>query len=349
MKCFFIQPYYAWLGHFKQYTDSLVSEHEEVITVSSRQFKNILDYTMLRFFCSVKAIIKLLKKSTKNDRFYFLEFEPLSFLIFYPFIIRAESVFFTIHAVSTPVLGKGLASSLVGFQRFLFKHSIRLYSKKENVHFIVHSHNHKHELASLSGVSVNSKIHVIDYPCPIPKQNNQVGMHAGYNSNVIFCFGAMRRDKQLAPFISALADFGFQGYRFVFAGVITDPAIHSLTNNLPDFIAIEDGFIDESRLNELIKQSNFMLVPYGDSYTGGAGPLKDAASFGKPCLVSNLPLFEEVKNLGGYCKMFSSIDELYEQLFNTKEIDYKNLVINAIKYAESNNWSTLRGRYLGCS
>lgn len=344
MSYFFIQPYYSWKGHFKKYTDSLTVDSNEVVFVSCRQFKNIIDYTFLRFICSIIAILKLRKKLTKDDVCYFLEFEPLSFLIFYPIIIRAKKVYFTIHAISTPDLGNFLKDNLVRFQRIFFKLAVRVYSKHEKVNFIVHSKSHQLELAAINGISIKENIHVIDYPCPMPnkfsydKDNNNV-------SNDILCFGAMRVDKQLTPFIQELADFGYNGFKFVFSGVITDSKIKEILNNLPDFITINDGFIDDQALACLISKSSYMIVPYGSAYTGGAGPLKDAASFGKPCLVSNLPLFHEVSETAKYCIPFSNIQDLYNQLESMNIDRYRQMVKNAISYSEKNNWTTLRARY----
>lgn len=350
MSLFFIQPYYSWRGHFKKYTDSLTIDANEAIVVSSRQFKNIIDYTFLRFICSAKAIFQLRKKLTSDDNCYFLEFEPLSYLIFYPIIIKAKTVFFTVHAVSAPDLGNLLKVCLVNFQRLLFKFAIRIYSKKSNVNFIVHSQNHKAELTAVNGISTEAKIHVIDYPCPVPEQivtDNDIAY--GYTSNNILCFGAMRTDKQLAPFIQEISNFGYKGFDFIFSGVITDPDIKKIKNNLPDFIAINDGFIDDTSLAELISQSRYMLVPYGSSYTGGAGPLKDAASFGKPCIVSDLPLFREVNETAKYCLSFSNVKDLYNKLDSINIDKYTEMARNATRYSKTNNWSTLRDRYTSLS
>lgn len=350
MGFYFIQPYYGWRGHFKKYTDSLIATTEEAILVSGRRFKNVFDYTWLRFYFSVVSIFKLSKKAKSVDQCYFLEFEPLSFFIFYPFIIRFNKVFFTIHAVSVPDLGNSLVSYLVRLQRMLFNITVRLYSRMPNVIFIVHSNSHKVELSAINGISPTAKISIIDYPCPIPEQiimDNDI--LDGFEFTNILCFGAMRSDKQLAPFIKRLAEFGNRGFRFVFSGVVSDPGILNIKDNLPEFITINDEFIDDETLLKLTRQSRYLLVPYGSSYTGGAGPLKDAASFGKPCLVSNLPLFREINDTANYCISFSSIDDLYNKLESVNVDKYIEMVRNAIRYSEKNNWSTLRERYVGLS
>ncbi len=346
MRFYFVQPYYGWRGHFKKYTNSLITTTDEAILVSGRQFKNIIDYTWLRFYFSVVSILKLAKKAKINSQCHFLEFEPLSFFIFYPFIIRFNRVVFTIHAVSVPDLSDSLASYLVRLQRMIFNFTIRLYSKKSNVVFIVHSKNHKVELSTISGISSPAKISVIDYPCPIPEKiimENDILDCFGFTN--ILCFGAMRPDKQLAPFIKRLAEFGNKGFRFVFFGVVSDPGILKIKDDLPDFITVNDGFIDDEALFKLTKQSCYLLVPYGPSYTGGAGPLKDSASFGKPCLVSDLPLFKEVNEIANYCIPFSSIDDLYNKLDSVNIDKYTEMARNAIRYSKTNNWSTLRDRY----
>lgn len=350
MKSYFIQPYYGWRGHFKIYTDSLVTNSEEGILVSGRRFKNIIDYTMLRFYFSVVSIFKLAKKAKSTDQCYFLEFEPLSFFIFYPFIIRFNRVLFTIHAVSVPDLGKSLVSYLVRLQRVLFNFTIRLYSRKSNVVFIVHSKKHKEELSTIDGISSTAQVNVIDYPCPIPEQTiMDSDILYGFALTNILCFGAMRPDKQLAPFIKKLAECGSRGFRFVFSGVVSDPEILKIKDSLPAFITINDEFIDDETLLKQTKQSRYLLVPYGSSYTGGAGPLKDSASFGKPCLVSDLPLFKEINEMANYCIPFSSIDDLYNKLESVNIDRYTEMVRNAIRYSEKNNWSTLRERYIGIS
>lgn len=350
MMFYFVQPYYGWRGHFKKYTDSLISTTDEAILVSGRQFKSIIDYTWLRFYFSVVSLLKLAKKAKVNSQCFFLEFEPLSFLIFYPFIIRFNKITFTIHAISVPELGDSLAGYLVRLQRVVFNLTIRLYSKMPNVVFIVHSKSHKVELSAINGISKSVQITVIDYPCPIPKK-------VIMNSNIIddfeldniLCFGAMRPDKQLAPFIKQLAEFGYRGLKFIFSGVVNDPEIIKIKDHLPDFITINDEFIDDNTLLKLTKQSRYLLVPYGASYTGGAGPLKDAAAFGKPCLVSDLSLFREVNEVANYCLSFSDVEDLYNQLESANIDKYIEMAKNAIKYSETNNWSTLRDRYTSLS
>ncbi|MDV5037618.1 glycosyltransferase [Vibrio diabolicus] len=336
------QPYYHWKGHFKQYADSLNRLDNELVTSESvLNFSGFISYVVLRFYLYILALNRLRKilKSSKVNNVFFVEIEPLAIFLFLPWLGKIPRAIFTIHAVRPTKYNARIKNNIAGLQRLLFFYVLRKLSKNTSVSFIVHSKVHKLELQNVIGDT--AKVGVVEYPSPLPvhiPRNRKLGL--GF-----VIFGAMRQDKGIFEFINHLIQHKdcLDGFKFYFLGKVYDERIKDI--KLIDAIELKDCFITEEQLRIYVAMSDYFLLPYAKNYTGGAGPLKDATSYGKPVFTSNIPLFREVADGFGFSVVFDSIADFVSKARNMTEEQYSKLESNSKRFSETNNWNALRDNY----
>lgn len=344
-KSIIFQPYYNWNGHFKKYTDSLLSEGDLKLTLNcNKEYSNFLSYVWLRFFLYFKLLLTLRSKLliSNYNKVFFVDFEPVSICLFLGLIKKIPTSVFTIHSVKECDYGSFFKNTISKLQRCMFNFSVKKLSKLKGVCFVVHSDLHKTQLSDIIGS--DQYIYVVDYPSPEP---NFIDLDNDSSKVSLLVFGAMRRDKQLYSFLKELKQHKETDLEFIFLGKVFDERIASTINNMPDFIKIIDKFVSEAELTDYVRKAHFFLLPYGTSYTGGAGPLKDAASYGRPVIASNIPFFVEQSKVNNFTIIYKSIDDI-ERIVNIINSDrYSKLTDEAKSYSMVNNWSSLRVNYNG--
>lgn len=336
-----LQPYFCWPGHYKKYSESLKGDDDVLIrTALKTDNTSGTKFYILRVLCMFLCLSKSLKyiKDAKNIKLLINETEPFSLAVFFPLLFLFKKVVLTVHSISKSSNGNGLFRYVIFIQRWLLGKYLFLATKRNNFSIVVHSSYHKAELISRWKIPQQS-VHIIDYPCPLPKKIPLCG-------DEVLVFGAVRSDKEMISFFKSLSEFGDQGVVINVVGKITDIEVKEFAKNAPAFINFVDEFVSDEELEKYIRSSRYFIVPYGPNYSGGAGPIKDAASFGRPVLALKHPLFEEINTQGHYCQLFSSISEFYENLKCTDDNKYSLITKAALNYAYENNWSNLRGRYL---
>jgi glycosyltransferase involved in cell wall biosynthesis len=276
--------------------------------------------------------------NSKNKNLIITETEPFSLFLFFPLLFYFNRVVLTIHAVNKPSENNKILEYVIKFQRRILGYYLVLAPKLSKFSIVMHSRYHKAELISKWPVEQNL-VHVIDYPCPFPNSIKLLGSD-------LLIFGGVRPDKEMITFFNSLRDFGDQGFIINVIGNITDEEVKTFSQSPPKFINFLDKFVSDEEIEKYVSSSQYFIVPYGQNYSGGAGPIKDAASFGRPVLALNHPLFVEISTETDYCVTFSSIDEFYQLIRNTSNCTYAEHADAAIAYAKKNNWSTLRERYL---
>ena len=339
-----LQPYYHWgRGHYKKYADSLVTDGDLLITSSLKPVtKTMIEYYLLRVLCMSICMVKLIFFYTKNRKINTLfinEAEPISLLFFSPFFLfRSHDISLTLHSVDKAGTNF-LDSTLVFVQRKIMFIFLRIASCFEGVRIFVHTKTHK-QMALNKFNLASEKVFVVEYPCPPPIHLEEVG------SDLLF-FGAVRSDKSLGNFIESLIAYGDKGLDIYVVGKIYDDNVLRMVSNAPKFIKFVNKHVSESELIKYANASKFFLVPYGNDYAGGAGPIKDAASFGRPVLATELPIFKElslIKNC--YIKVFVDAADFYKVIHSIDCKEYNRLSRNAISYADDNNWSNFKSKYL---
>ncbi len=339
-----IQPYFYWgKGHYKAYSSSLVGEGDVLITSSLVPTNNaIFQYYFLRVLCMVVCMCKLSLLVFRKGRvktIFINETEPLALLLFSPIIlISSTKVVLTLHAV-TKFSRNRLDGLLVSFQRILLGLFLKLFGYFKRFKVVVHSKVHRNAAIKKYGIP-SLKISVIEYPCPSPNQQPLSGKG-------LLIFGAIRDDKHMGGFIQDLINIGYNGYHINIVGKITDPNVAKYANNAPSFIKFFDKHVTDAELEHFVSLSKYFIVPYGMNYSGGAGPIKDAASFGRPALATTLEIFRDLSLLpDSYCMTFENAKGLYDLINSIDEDKYAQLSKNAIKFSESNSWLNFREKYL---
>lgn len=349
-----VQPFKMWEGHYSKYVNSFYEvgacevSHDTVpillklLTFKSKP-KNFFIFYLARFlnvfFYNLYATYKL----DKNSRLLLLEFEPIAFFIV-RIILGKNKVYQTVHSINRKRYSSFIKEGFSLLQRLIFKVTLRLVSffdlYSSSTTFIVHSVHHQTQLKMLVG---NSEVVVIDYPCPKPKSDCSYRHDLKGDTVSILIFGVVREDKGIYEFLEAYNSIGISpNYIFRVVGKIEDKRIKE--NNYPG-IEFINSYIPDSAVDSIFHDSDILLLPYGDSYTGGAGPMKDAASYALPVLCSNIAIFREVleeNNFGLLIEDFYNLHFYIDKLVSK----YQKFSKNALVYSTNNNWSTLAKNYI---
>lgn len=345
MSSIVFQPYYHWKGHFKKYSDSLVNESDFLLKNSLEiKFKGFISYIFLRFFLYFVLLIKLreIVKFNKVKKVFFVEFEPLAILLNYLFIKKLDMAVFTIHSIAPSCYTSRFKNNITRLQRLLLFFVLKKISKNKNSFFIVHSEFHKTQLANILGCV--DKIAVVEYPAPEPMIQPIPSFEL---RRKLLIFGAMREDKGIYDFLKEIRlyrdDFIKSKIDIFLVGKVSDYRIFDMSDL--ENVHIVNEFISEEKLLEYVNNSGFFLVPYYDKYTGGAGPLKDATSYGRPVICSNIELFREIRHKYNFSIIYCSIQDLINKIDSMNNAEYQELVKNAIDFSHNNNWLLIRDKY----
>lgn len=350
---YIIEPYYFWKGHYKKYFENLINNDinnkyvycNDVNKKISNSFflkakclnyeKNFFYFIFSRIINSFIIINYINKNIKNNDSIVFLEFEPISIIYFIIFNKNKNlQIFQTIHSIERVRFKNIFKDTISLIQRKLFNFSIKLLEKNFKTTFIVHYDYHKLQLEKL--LINNSITRIIDYPSPELKQSESKKLNT---KNSILLFGLIREDKGIYEFLlqaNKLSD------KLTIAGKIQDKRVLSLKNKYN----IIDKFLTIKEMDNLFISHDYVIIPYGNNYTGGAGPLKDALSYGTPIICSQHPLFKEILNSNDIGFSYNTIDELIEKLDNISIEKYKLFSQNCLYYAKKNTWDNMKFEYL---
>lgn len=340
-----IQPYYSWNGHYKKYTDSLCNGDDCCLIYSDFFYhhpKNVITFSLARILNALIAFFKLILQDCKRpDVVLNIEFEPFTFFLLLFFVRHKKlRLLQTIHSVQPILVSSWLQRFLVGFQREIFKNAIKLIRKSDDIKFIVHSEMHKNQLLKLN--KELSAI-VLEYPCDYRDAIECKRAISSFPINII-AFGMVRKDKGIYEFLLGIPESFYDKINITIAGKVYDERILEIKNRKFNLI---DKFLSDNEVNDLMRQSHFSLLPYPESYTGGAGPLRDSASFGLPVICSRIPIFDEISQKYGFCVQYKSMQDFIskiETIAFTSEYDL--LSKNAMQFSKLNSWELFSEKYL---
>jgi glycosyltransferase involved in cell wall biosynthesis len=340
------QPYYYWTGHFKQYADSLLRNSDILIKPKkNKSYSGFISYCYLRFYYSVINLLKLRDYKNKTNKVFILEFEPISILLLNRFIFKKGIEYIiTIHAIQMNDYKSNLKNKIAQLQRSALKLALKTIHKKFNCKFVVHTNAHRYQLIKFLNIE-NLNINVIEYPAPqpVPSPNTLVKPFNIRPRNLLV-FGTIRADKGLYEFIESVRKINLnESIEIVFAGKIMDDRFDTYVP--PKNVKIINKFLTESELHVLVQNCHFFLVPYAKNYTGGAGPAKDATSYGKPVITSNLAIFNEFSE-NSFVYTINDANELNNIINNITDAEYDASCVASLEYSKLNNWSTFRDKYI---
>lgn len=350
------EPYLFWKGHYKQYFENLLNHKDTIylycdnidlnykdsIFIKSSEFNyenSFFAFIKSRIFNSFKLINVLNKKIKSGDTIYFLEFEPFS-VLFFTFLNRNEKIKIiqTIHSVDRIKYSNFFKDYVSKIQRFVFIKTLSSLCKFDTT-FIVHYTYHYDSLTKI--LNNEQKINIIDYPSPELKVNT---INKLSKNKSLLIFGLVREDKGIYDFLERVVNLKLN-LQITIAGKILDNRVNKF-KNIFTFI---DKFLDNNEISELYDTHDFALIPYGNKYTGGAGPLNDAFAYGKFVIASKHQVFNNLIVDNSLGIVFNDVKDLPNYLDNIDEETYQNISKNCLNYAKNNTWEKMRNQYLSLS
>ncbi len=159
------------------------------------------------------------------------------------------------------------------------------------------------------------------------------------NVNKLLVFGQFREDKRI---IEVIKYYNLSKMKIIFAGKFYDLKLLNYLKKIKNFTVI-NKFISAHELTKLSSKINYFLIPYGDNYSGSAGPMKVSFSMGCPIITSKNKIFWEYikdKKLGFFLE-----ENISNKIENINEKKYLKLSKKCLSYAENNNWGNFLKKY----
>jgi len=351
-----VQQYYFMPGHYRKYADALVHQANHQFVYSSSEDLAIPGSVFVRsyerdgsgaVYCLLTRIVNsfrcykvsanLLRQNPKAE-VHIVELEPVTFILnFFRHLKRIRVV--TVHSVRPTKSNSGLFNILAAIQKKIFVLSIRSLSSFSNCVFVVHSKMHKEELKKIVPKLPKERLQIVNYPCDYPRFENGKKVR----SKKLLIFGLLRADKGIYEFLAQFKNLTNNGYSIDVAGRLMDNRILEFEgiNN----INIINKYLLPEELDRLFLAADFVVLPYPQSYAGGAGPLKDSFSVGKPVCCSRIALFSEVIEESQAGLLFDTAEQMMQRLTEMSEEEYYQMADNALGYAKSYDWSYMRKSY----
>jgi glycosyltransferase involved in cell wall biosynthesis len=365
-----VEPYFTRIGHNVEYSSNifmgargrvqvqfvissdastrdavgkLVASHPEIIE-KSHDF--ILDGSPTkRFSMFLDAILAVIGRiHDKNNKILvLLACEPFIVMFLRPFL-GFRRILLVDHSCMYP---DRFEWDLKYAYKFLSKYFVRRLARDRRIYFVVHSKFHRGCLASVIPGRETS-IFRIEYGCTVfPWTGRSIETNC---ERIILLPGIWRREKGIHFFLEHFpAGLLLSRYRVVIAGHPQEFLAAELTDiarrrNIAEKIDIIDQYLDSDSLRALYARATFVVLPYLSSYSGGAGPLKDACGHGCPVLVSNAAGLGRVVNdhrIGITYRASDPVDFVRAVLRMDETIEkggWRLFAENAHRYAEDISW-----------
>ena len=294
--------------------------------------KNVLLFILSRIFNSLNTVFYLRNYFKKDYIFHFIEFEPISKIIFLLFnIIMKKKILFTIHSTSISRSNNIFINIIKIIQRVFFIIALIL-SNFSNCKFVAHN---KYNINFLKKFLLPGRLSLIPYPCetPIKKKNmNKI--------NRLLVFGQFREDKEI---LNIFRKNDLSKLKIIFAGKFFDLKLLKYLKQNKNFKII-NRFISSKELKNISSRVNYFLIPYGKNYSGSAGPMKVSFSFGCPIISSKNKIFKDYikkMKMGFFIK-----DNIYQKIQFLNKTKYQMMSKKCLIYARKNNWDNFLNKYL---
>ena len=186
----------------------------------------------------------------------------------------------------------------------------------------VHSSYQVNELVNFAGVS-REKVHIVPHGPysygAMRSEQREARLKFGLplDEQIALFFGQVRDEKNLEGFIEAMA-LADDSFHLVVAGH-ANAHHHGLAyyqecarrNGVEDRITFLYRFIPDEEVSELYAASDWVALPYLNTFTSQSGVLNIAAYYERPVFVSSSPVLQEtVRNcdIGYVCESDQSVD-----------------------------------------
>ena len=244
-------------------------------------------------------------------------------------------------------------SFLLSFTYSIFSYiSISLSCILSNA-IVVHTDLMKQALTLFISKRILYKIHVIEHGSYKPTSSMEKAI-SDKNTITILIFGYQRPSKGLKTLLKAVEEIGLQidGLRLMIVGKKIHRFFEKNTVILPSThvkIEIIDKFLEEEILDNIIRKSDIIVLPYEDMFYEVSGVLYRVALFGKPIICSNIPRFYSCLTDKVDALFFSPGNhlELADRLYNLIKSPSlaKNLSRNIVKKFSHMTWEKVSRKY----
>jgi len=349
---YIIQPYHFWQGHFAPYFENLLNKEKsykfvycgekKILGNNIVKIKPYIDKCEVSFCAKIKCriinnfkVIKYLNSQLKDgDVVHFIEFEPITYLYFYLFNKKKQvKIIQTVHSINRIKYDNKIKDIISIIQRKIFNIAL-VKAEKLGTTFVVHYASHKKQLSQI--INKNS-IELIHYPCPFPKVNKIKNL----TQKKLLLFGIVREDKGIYEFLKCIKE---QNDLFItVAGKIIDKRVLKF-KKLKQFHFI-DKYLDDKEIFNLFKTHDFLVLPYSNKYTGGAGPLKDSFAYATPVICSGIEIFKDIvknHNTGIIANNFEKLNMLVR---NIDQSVYQLMSKQCLCFAQKYNWIYMKKKY----
>ena len=169
---------------------------------------------------------------------------------------------------------------------------------------LVHSEFQREELIQFARVEAD-KVHLVPHGPYLYENTGQTreALRAALNipisAEVALFFGQIRKDKNLGTFLAALAESDTDSHLIVAGqpGGRHESAEHyrSLAAELgiAERVHFFFGHVPDAEVARYFEASDWVALPYRETFTSQSGVLNIAAQFNRPVLVSNAPVLSE--------------------------------------------------------
>ncbi|PWJ60380.1 glycosyltransferase involved in cell wall biosynthesis [Dyadobacter jejuensis] len=348
-----VQQYLSWKGHYRQYFENLMDwDHYSLYASNDKETyprstwipssfdadKPLTIWTKIkgRFWDSFR-VYKFLGKQD-FDVIHFIEFEPLSFLLCSAALLRDKTLVITIHSSDRLHFSSWLNNQLSSFQRWLLETALKK-AVKHDAFIVTHYQCHRQRICEIVGPGYEKQVAVIQYPTPLPETLVPRAERDISNPKFLI-YGQIREDKGIFEFLS---DPATESLNITIAGKVVDTRLHSLPKRRN--LTVIDKFLSEEEINELVDSHDYMLLPYPEAYTNGAGTFKDSLAKAMPVVCSNIPIFKEIVDAYGVGIIFSKPSDILPALAIVDEERYGALSKRCLEYAQNFDWKYMRAEY----
>ena len=318
----FVEPYFTRIGHNVEYSSNIFLGARERVRVqfvissdaSTRDAAGLLtasypeiidrshDYVFNGSFTKrlsmfLDAIFTVIRRI--NDKsgktLVFLAYEPFILLFLLPFLGFRRVLLVDHSCIYLDYFEWNRKSAY----KFLSRYFVRRLARDRRIYFVVHSEYHRRCLSAVIPEK-EARILEIEYGCTVFPWTERSIVADG--ERMILLPGIWRREKGIHFFLEHFpAELLRSRYRIVIAGFPQEFPAAELTDiarrrNIAGKIEIIDRYLDKDSLRALYVRATYVVLPYLPSYSGGAGPLKDACGHGCPVLVSDAAGLGQIVN-----------------------------------------------------
>lgn len=169
------------------------------------------------------------------------------------------------------------------------KFSIKCIAKRCD-RIVVHTKTQKDELNRLGLFNIN----VISYPnfnhkSKLDVQFIREKLKISSDSVVLAAIGATRYDKRLDILLNALNHVN-ANFSLIIAGELTDFSREFIDSNIVNYksqVVIIPRYLEDHEMADVIKASDYIVLPYRKKFNGASGPLAEGIDNGKIIIAPN--------------------------------------------------------------